>query len=131
MRSRCGRANFARAQAPRRRTLRGVNLDADRVADLADRPLAALTRRDVALALLSVPSAEALASLPGIRRGLLAAGNPLSAMFWSSAEAVLQKISDGSATVGAGLRVTGEVRVAVKYRLCRPPSQRVSVPRSE
>ena len=100
MRSRCGRANFARAQAPRRRTLRGVNLDADRVADLADRPLAALTRRDVALALLSVPSAEALASLPGIRRGLLAAGNPLSAMFWSSAEAVLQKISDGSATVG-------------------------------
>ncbi|MGH3187040.1 MAG: hypothetical protein ACRDPY_50075 [Streptosporangiaceae bacterium] len=77
-----------------------MNLDADRVADLADRPLAALTRRDVALALLSVPSAEALASLPGIRRGLLAAGNPLSAMFWSSAEAVLQKISEGSATVG-------------------------------
>jgi len=77
-----------------------VNLDADRVADLADRPLAALTRRDVALALLQVPSVEALASLPGIRRGLLAAGNPLSAMFWSSAEAVLQKISEGSATVG-------------------------------
>jgi hypothetical protein len=70
------------------------------VADLADRPLGALTRRDVALALLTVPSADALASLPGIRRGLLAAGNPLSAMFWSSAEAVLQKISDGSATVG-------------------------------
>ena len=100
MRSPGSRANFAHAQAPRRRTLRGVNLDADRVADLADRPLAALTRRDVALALLSVPSAEALASLPGIRRGLLAAGNPLSAMFWSSAEAVLQKISEGSATVG-------------------------------
>jgi hypothetical protein len=77
-----------------------VNLDADRVADLADRPLAALTRRDVALALLQVPSGEALASLPGIRRGLLAAGNPLSAMFWSSAETVLQKISEGSATVG-------------------------------
>jgi|HubBroStandDraft_1064217.scaffolds.fasta_scaffold25694_1 hypothetical protein len=85
---------------PGRRTLRGVNLDAERVADLADRPLGALTRRDVALALLTVPSADALASLPGIRRGLLAAGNPLSAMFWSSAEAVLQKISDGSATVG-------------------------------
>jgi hypothetical protein len=77
-----------------------VNLDAERVADLADRPLGALTRRDVALALLTVPSADALASLPGIRRGLLAAGNPLSAMFWSSAEAVLQKISEGSATVG-------------------------------
>jgi hypothetical protein len=100
MRSPGGGANSTRAQAPGRRTLRGVNLDADRVADLADRSLAALTRRDVALALLTVPSAEALASLPGIRRGLLAAGNPLSAMFWSSAEAVLQKISEGSATVG-------------------------------
>ena len=77
-----------------------MNLDAERVADLADRPLGALTRRDVALALLTVPSADALASLPGIRRGLLAAVNPLSAMFWSSAEAVLQKISEGSATVG-------------------------------
>lgn len=70
------------------------------MADLAARPLRALTRRDVALALLTVPSADALASLPGIRRGLLAAGNPLSAMFWSSTEAILQQISDGEATVG-------------------------------
>ncbi len=31
---------------------------------------------------------------------MLAAGNPLSAMFWSSTEATLQKISDGDATVG-------------------------------
>jgi hypothetical protein len=31
---------------------------------------------------------------------MLAAGNPLSAVFWSSAEAVLQKIADGDATVG-------------------------------
>jgi len=54
----------------------------------------------VALALLTVPSADALASLPGIRRGMLAAGNPLSAVFWSSAEAILHKISDGDATVG-------------------------------
>jgi hypothetical protein len=77
-----------------------VNLEADRVADLAGRPLSGLTRRDVALALLSVPSADALASLPGIRRGMLAAGNPLSAVFWSSAEAVLHKIADGEATVG-------------------------------
>jgi hypothetical protein len=77
-----------------------VNLEADRVADLADRPLNGLTRRDVALALLTVPSQDALASLPGIRRGMLAAGNPLSAMFWSSTEATLQKISDGDATVG-------------------------------
>jgi len=54
----------------------------------------------VALALLTVPSADALASLPGVRRGLLAAANPLSAVFWSSTEAILQRISDGEATVG-------------------------------
>ncbi len=77
-----------------------MNLDADRVAELAARPLSDLTRRDVALALLTVPSADALGSLPGIRRGLLAAGNPLSAVFWSSAETVLYKISDSDATVG-------------------------------
>jgi hypothetical protein len=77
-----------------------VNLEADRVADLAGRPLSALTRRDVALALLTVPSEEALGSLPGIRRGMLAAGNPLSAMFWASAEAILHRITDGEATVG-------------------------------
>jgi hypothetical protein len=77
-----------------------VNLDADRVAELAARPLRELTRRDVALALLSVPSADALVSLPSIRRGLVAAGNPLSAVFWSSAEGVLQKINDNEATVG-------------------------------
>jgi hypothetical protein len=77
-----------------------VNLDADRVAELAARPLSELTRRDVALALLMVSSADALASLPGLRRGLLAAGNPLSAVFWSSAETVLDKINDSDATVG-------------------------------
>ncbi len=77
-----------------------MNLEADRVAELANRSLAALTRRDVALALLTVPAADALTSLPGIRRGLLAAGNPLSAPFWSSAEDVLQLIDDGDATVG-------------------------------
>jgi hypothetical protein len=77
-----------------------VNLDAERVADLAARPLHGLTRRDVALALLTVPASEALSSLPAIRRGLLAAGNPLSAVFWSSAEVILVKIDDGDATVG-------------------------------
>ena len=77
-----------------------MNLDADRVAELAARPLSELTRRDVALALLTVPSADALGLLPGIRRGLLAAGNPLSAVFWSSAEAILGKINDSEATVG-------------------------------
>src|SRR6202051_1622570 len=70
------------------------------MADLADRPLSGLTRRDVALALLTVPAADALASLPGIRRGMLAAGNPLSAAFWSSAEAILHTIDDDEATVG-------------------------------
>jgi hypothetical protein len=77
-----------------------VDLDADRVADLAGRPIDRLTRRDVALALLSLPARDALASLPGIRRGMMAAGNPLSAAFWTSAEAVLLKIDEGRATVG-------------------------------
>jgi hypothetical protein len=87
-----------------------VNLDADRVADLAARPARELTRRDVALALLSVPSSDALGSLPSIRRGLVAAGNPLSAAFWSAAEGVLGKISENQATVGdvrAWLEATG------------------------
>ena len=79
---------------PGRRTLRGVELQADRVAELAGRPLGELRRRDVALALLSVAPNDALGSLPGIRRGLVAAGNPLSAPFWESAEVILHKISD-------------------------------------
>jgi hypothetical protein len=83
-----------------RRTLRGVELHADRVAEIAHRPVAELRRRDVAIALLSVPAEDALASLPVIRRGLLAAGNPLSAPFWQSAEAILQKISSRDATFG-------------------------------
>ncbi len=83
-----------------RRTLRGVELQADRVAELAGRPVAQLRRRDIAIALLSVPADDALASLPVIRRGLLAAGNPLSAPFWDSAEAILRKISGQEATFG-------------------------------
>lgn len=83
-----------------RRTLRGVELQADRVAEIAHRPVAQLRRRDVAIALLSVPAEDALASLPVIRRGLLAAGNPLSAPFWQSAEVILQKIGDHDATFG-------------------------------
>ena len=83
-----------------RRTLRGVELQADRVAEIAHRPVAELRRRDVAIALLSVPAQDALASLPVIRRGLLAAGNPLSAPFWGSAEAILHKISGHDATFG-------------------------------
>jgi hypothetical protein len=83
-----------------RRTLRGVELHADRVAEIAHRPVADLRRRDVAIALLSVPAEDALTSLPVIRRGLLAAGNPLSAPFWQSAEAILHKISEHDATFG-------------------------------
>jgi hypothetical protein len=83
-----------------RRTLRGVELQADRVAEIAHRPVAELRRRDVAIALLSVPAEDALASLPVIRRGMLAAGNPLSAPFWESAEAILHKISSHDATFG-------------------------------
>jgi hypothetical protein len=59
-----------------------------------------LRRRDVAIALLSVSAEDALASLPVIRRGLLAAGNPLSAPFWESAEVILQKIAEHNATFG-------------------------------
>jgi hypothetical protein len=83
-----------------RRTPRGVELQADRVAEIAHRPVAELRRRDVAIALLGVPAEDALASLPVIRRGLLAAGNPLSAPFWQSAEVILHKIIDQDATFG-------------------------------
>ena len=83
-----------------RRTLPGVELHADRVAELAHRPVSELRRRDVAIALLSVPADDALGSLPAIRRGLLVAGNPLSAPFWNSAEAILHKISAHEATFG-------------------------------
>ena len=83
-----------------RRTLRGGELHADRVSEIAHRPVADLRRRDVAIALLSVPAEDAIASLPAIRRGLLAAGNPLSAPFWESAEAILHKIDERAATFG-------------------------------
>jgi hypothetical protein len=77
-----------------------VALDVERIAALADRPVEALTRRDVARALLAWPAADALAALPGLRRQLLAAGNPLSAAFWDGAAAMMAKAADGSATVG-------------------------------
>ena len=99
-----------------RRTLRGVELQADRVAELAHRPVAQLRRRDVAIALLTVAAEDALTSLPAIRRGLLAAGNPLSAPFWDSAEAILQKISGHEATFGdvhGWLEATGTEPTAI------------------
>jgi hypothetical protein len=113
---------------PGRRTLRGVELEADRVAELAGRPLGELRRRDVAIALLSVAPDDALRSLPGIRRGLLAAGNPLSAPFWDSAEAILQKIRDHEATFGdvhGWLEATGtEPTGIIGLHVWEEPSQR-------
>ena len=70
----------------------------------------------MARALLTVPAVDALASLPEIRRGLLAAGNPLSAAFWRSAETTLHKISDGDATIGdvqGWLEATGTEPIAM------------------
>lgn len=75
-------------------------MNADRVAALAERPVARLTRRDVARGFLSVPSEEALAALPELRKQLLAAGNPMPAVFWESAKTTLGKIASGVATIG-------------------------------
>ena len=54
----------------------------------------------MARGLLAVSSRDALTALPVLRRQLIDAGNPLSAAFWDSAAAVLEKIADRSATVG-------------------------------
>jgi hypothetical protein len=105
-----------------------VELEAENVAELSGRPLGQLKRRDVAIALLSVSANDALASLPGIRRGLLAAGNPLSAAFWDSAEAILHKIKDHQATFGdvhGWLEATGtEPTSMIGLHVWEEPSQR-------
>lgn len=105
-----------------------MELEAENVAELSGRPLGQLKRRDVAIALLSVSPNDALASLPGIRRGLLAAGNPLSAAFWDSAEAVLHKIKDHQATFGdvhGWLEATGtEPTGMIGLHVWEEPSQR-------
>jgi hypothetical protein len=105
-----------------------VELEADRVAELAGRPLGDLRRRDVAVALLSITPDDALASLPRIRRGMLAAGNPLSAPFWDSAEAILHKISDREATFGdvhGWLEATGtEPTGIIGLHVWEEPAQR-------
>ncbi|MBB2913406.1 hypothetical protein FHS43_004710 [Streptosporangium becharense] len=75
-------------------------MDLDYVCAHADRPASELTRRDVARALLAVPSGVALVALPDLRRALTAAGNPLSPSFWESAKATLGAIESGVATVG-------------------------------
>ena len=74
-----------------------MELLADRIAELAGRPVRALTRRDVALGLLGSGPDRALASLPVLRRGLLAAGNPMSAAYWAATETILGALSDGTA----------------------------------
>ncbi|SEG99017.1 hypothetical protein SAMN05444920_112171 [Nonomuraea solani] len=66
----------------------------------AGRPATSVTRRDVARALLAVPSGVALVALPDLRRAMMSAGNPLSLPFWESAKATLSSIEAGVATVG-------------------------------
>lgn len=93
-----------------------MTIDASTLLAHAPRPTAELTRRDVARLILSVPSIDALAALPVLRRELLAARNPFSAMFWESAESVLGRISRGGATVGevhGWLEATGTEPTAI------------------
>jgi hypothetical protein len=76
----------------------------------AGRAPAELSRRDVARGLLTVSAAEALAALPGLRRELVGAGNPLSLAFWEHTSALLGAIAEATATVGdvrAWLEATG------------------------
>ncbi|MEV0148534.1 MULTISPECIES: hypothetical protein [unclassified Nonomuraea] len=75
-------------------------MDLEFVCAHAGRRATALTRRDVARALLSVPSGLALVALPDLRRAMLAAGNALSPVFWESARRTLMLIESGVATVG-------------------------------
>ena len=87
-----------------------MELRAARIAELAGRPIGQLTRRDVALGLLSVDPGGALDSLPLLRRGLLAAGNPMSARYWESTEQILTELQAGTARTGdvrAWLEATG------------------------
>lgn len=71
------------------------------VCERAGRPAATLTRRDVAVALLSVPPNQAHAAVSDLRQALLRAGNPLSPVFWGSAETIITDIEEGRASVGA------------------------------
>ncbi|HXP54832.1 MAG TPA: hypothetical protein VN847_07745 [Streptosporangiaceae bacterium] len=87
-----------------------MELRAGRIAELAGRPVGRLTRRDVAYGLLTVDPGDALESLPLLRRGLLAAGNPMSVAYWQSTEQVLAELQAGTARTGdvrAWLEATG------------------------
>lgn len=75
-------------------------MDIEYVCTHAGRPVTAVTRRDVARALLAVPSGVALVALPDLRRAMEAAGNPLSPPFWESARRTLSAVEAGLATAG-------------------------------
>ncbi|NUW35343.1 hypothetical protein HTZ77_28490 [Nonomuraea sp. SMC257] len=75
-------------------------MDLEYVRAHAGRRVTDLTRRDVARALLSVPSGMSLVALPDLRRAMAAAGNPLSPVFWDSAKEILLQIEACVATVG-------------------------------
>jgi hypothetical protein len=77
-----------------------VALDAQKIAAAASRPAGELTRRDLVRALLAAGPDDALPVLPELRRQLISAGNPMSGVFWESADATLRKIAGGAATVG-------------------------------
>lgn len=77
-----------------------MKLSAGDVARRRGRGVDALTRRDVALALLEVPPEQALESLPELRRELTRAGNAFSAPFWEACERTLGRIAAGEATHG-------------------------------
>lgn len=85
-------------------------MDLTAISQAAQRTPDELTRRDVARALLTLPAERALAGLPALRRELVAAGVPLSALFWDRTEVLLRAIADRAATVGdirAWLEATG------------------------
>ncbi|MBV9728192.1 MAG: hypothetical protein JO309_02025 [Pseudonocardiales bacterium] len=93
-----------------------MTIDASALLAHAHRPSAELTRRDVARLMLSMPAVEAMTAMPGLRRELLAARNPFSARFWESAESVLRRIAEGTATVGevhGWLEATGTEPTAI------------------
>lgn len=54
----------------------------------------------MARALLTEPAQQALAGLPVLRRQLMAAGNPLSTVFWDATERCLRRMADLEASRG-------------------------------
>lgn len=93
-----------------------MNPTLDAVTAGTGRSSSELTRRDIARALLSVPAATAAAALPGLRRDLIATGNPLSPTFWNAADRLLGEITANRATGGQvdrWLQATGTEPIAL------------------